>query len=143
MGAAYHAPASAQTAFLSGRGVSRQLAATHFRPGLVGADFRAFLPDFVISGLKAALRRFDQQIRGYGSSEANLVAVESRTSSPVRVLRDDRTAQAEGIAGLHLAGEGPGYAGGIMSAALDGQRVAHLLLETHEQRVRPRDLFGS
>jgi uncharacterized FAD-dependent dehydrogenase len=80
------------------------------------------------SRLQRALRVFDRRLRGYVTEEAVLVGVESRTSSPVRVPRDPQTLQAPGFAGLFPSGEGAGYAGGIMSAAMDGARVAQAIL---------------
>ena len=70
---------------------------------------------------------FDRQMRGYLTEEAVLVGVESRTSSPVRVPRDPRTLESPDLAGLYPCGEGAGYAGGIVSAALDGMRVARAI----------------
>lgn len=124
----YRAPAMRADELVRGK-VSGALAATHFRPGLTPADLRGFLPGFVINSIADGLRSFDRQIKGYASSEANLIAVESRTSSPVRIPRDDETLEVIGVQGLYVAGEGPGYAGGIASAAVDGLRVAHEMLE--------------
>jgi hypothetical protein len=78
--------------------------------------------------LREALGVFDRRMRGYLTEEANLVAVESRTSSPVRIPRDAATLQIPSIGGVYPCGEGAGYAGGIVSAALDGMRVARALL---------------
>jgi uncharacterized FAD-dependent dehydrogenase len=127
-GGGYRVPATRADRFLAGKPTA-ELAPSHFRPGLEPADLDALFPPFVLDTLRAGLRRFDRQLRGYASSEANLLAVESRTSSPVRIVRDATTREAVGLPGLFDAGEGPGYAGGIMSAALDGLRVAHALLE--------------
>jgi uncharacterized FAD-dependent dehydrogenase len=74
--------------------------------------------------LRGALRRFGRTMRGYETSEAVLVGVESRSSSPLRVVRDAATLESPTLAGLFPAGEGAGYAGGIVSAALDGMRIA-------------------
>ena len=123
----YKAPAMRAADLAAGRFEAR-LAPTRFRPGLVPEDLREVLPAFVAEGLQDALRRFDQVLRGYASSEANLIAVESRTSSPVRIPRDPATRQVPGFDGLYVAGEGPGYAGGIMSAALDGLHTGHAVL---------------
>lgn len=127
-GGGYRVPAVRVDRFLAEK-PGADLAPTHFRPGIVPADLDELFPAFVVDALRAGLRRFDRQLRGYASSEGNLLAVESRTSSPVRVLRDPESRAAVGLAGVYLAGEGPGYAGGIMSAALDGLRTAHALLE--------------
>jgi hypothetical protein len=127
-GGGYRVPAVRADRFLAGE-AGAELAPSHFRPGLEPADLDALFPPFVLDTLRAGLRRFDRTLRGYASSEANLLAVESRTSSPVRIVRDPTTREAVGLSGLFVAGEGPGYAGGIMSASLDGLRVAHALLE--------------
>jgi uncharacterized FAD-dependent dehydrogenase len=74
--------------------------------------------------MKAGLQEFAQRMRGYLSEEAVLVGVETRTSAPVRMVRDAETLQTPEIEGVFLSGEGPGYAGGIISAAVDGLRVA-------------------
>lgn len=126
-GGGYRAPAMTAADLVAGRAGGR-LADTHFRPGLTPADLRESLPRFVTDALAEGLVRFDRQIRGYASAEANLISVESRTSSPVRIPRDDDTLEVPGFAGLHVAGEGPGYAGGIASAAVDGLRAAHAIL---------------
>ena len=74
--------------------------------------------------VRTALLGFERQMRGYITSEAVLVGVETRTSAPVRIPRDELSLQVDGLAGLFPAGEGAGYAGGIVSAAVDGLRVA-------------------
>lgn len=127
-GGTYHAPAMLASDLVAGRATAR-VTATRFRPGLVPYDLREVLPDFVIGSLKEALGRFDRVLRGYASAEANLIAVESRTSSPIRIPRGgDR--QVLGFPGLFVAGEGPGYAGGIMSAALDGVHTGSAVLKS-------------
>lgn len=129
-GGDYRAPAMRVADFVAKRETGR-LAASNFRPGLRAADLDATLPPFVVSALRAGLVTFDRRLRGYATTEdANLIAVESRTSSPLRIPRDHVTCHVEGFEGLYVAGEGPGYAGGIMSAAVDGLRVAHQILLT-------------
>ncbi len=98
------------------------------RPGVVEARLDEVLPPVVVAGLRQALPHFDRKIRGFMTSEAVLVGVETRTSAPVRVLRDK---QGESIShpGLFPAGEGAGYAGGIMSSALDGLFVADQVIQ--------------
>ncbi len=123
----YKAPAMLASDLAAGR-FSGQLAHSRFRPGLVAQDLRDVMPAFIIDGLAEGLRDFDRKLKGYASSDANLIAVESRTSSPVRIPRDHETRQVEGFSRLYVAGEGPGYAGGIMSAAIDGLRTAHAIL---------------
>ncbi len=126
-GGGYQAPAMTASDLVMGR-ASGRLADSHFRPGLTAFDLREALPAFVVDDLRAALAHFNRIIHGYASDEANLIAVESRTSSPLRIPRDPETMQVNGFPGLYAAGEGPGYAGGIMSAAMDGLKVAHALL---------------
>ncbi|HYQ16292.1 MAG TPA: hypothetical protein VEQ58_11065, partial [Polyangiaceae bacterium] len=92
---------------------------TSYIPGLTPTDVGPILD--------AAGLRLADKLRGYRTEEAVLIGVESRTSSPVRVPRDPETLQAPGFAGLYPTGEGAGYAGGIVSAALDGQRVARAI----------------
>ena len=82
------------------------------------------LPDFIASSLKNALPLFGKKMKGYYSNEAILVGVESRTSSPVKIPRDKETLQHPQVSGLFPCGEGAGYAGGIISAAIDGINCA-------------------
>ena len=98
--------------------------------GVVEADLRACLPDYVIDSLLQAMPIFDKKIKGFGSEDAIFTGVETRSSSPVRILRDDNFSSS--IKGLIPSGEGAGYAGGIMSAAVDGINSAlHLLNYTY------------
>ena len=98
-----------------------------YRPGVTCADFRDVLPSFAYQGLQGAIRAFDRQLKGFALPTAVLTAVESRSSCPVRLLRDNRF--ESNIGGLYPCGEGAGYAGGIMSAAVDGIRVAEAILK--------------
>lgn len=120
-GGTYRAPAENLLAFLGrkgGRGCR-----SSYRPGVVEAELGALLPGFVTDTLREGLVAFDRQMRGFVTAEATLVGVESRTSAPVRILRGSDL-QSVSHRRLYPAGEGAGYAGGIMSAALDGIRVA-------------------
>lgn len=117
------APAQRLVDFVNGV-ASSTLAETSYRPGLVPVDLREILPDFVSRSLQSAFRVFGRKMRGYLTNEAQVVAVESRTSSPVRIPRDAETLMHPQAAGLFPCGEGAGYAGGIMSAAMDGERCA-------------------
>jgi uncharacterized FAD-dependent dehydrogenase len=124
------APATRATDFLAGR-ASSTLAPSSYRPGLTATDVAEVLDGAGVAlaaRLREALGVFDRRMRGYLTEEANLVAVESRTSSPVRIPRDAATLQIPSIGGVYPCGEGAGYAGGIVSAALDGMRVARALL---------------
>jgi len=118
----YAAPAMRIVDFLK-RKSSGTLAPTHFRPAVEPYDLDAILPKWLADPMREGLRHFDRKLRGYASQEANILAVESRTSSPVRLERDDHC-QALGFTGLYPVGEGAGYAGGIVSAAVDGVRAA-------------------
>jgi uncharacterized protein len=117
------APAQRLTDFMNNR-LSDNLPPTSYIPGLTSAPLHEALPGFVVKGLKRGMNIFNRYLKGYYSEEAQLVAVESRTSSPVRVLRDRETYMDVTIDGLFPAGEGAGYAGGIVSAAIDGENCA-------------------
>ncbi|MBX3184034.1 MAG: FAD-dependent oxidoreductase [Polyangiaceae bacterium] len=128
-GGAFVAPAVRVTDFIAGR-ASARLGDTSYIPGLTSADLGAVLDGAGLDlsrRLRRALTAFDGQLRGYVTEEAQLIGVESRTSSPVRVPRHPETLQARSAPGLFPCGEGAGYAGGIMSAAVDGLRVAEAL----------------
>lgn len=120
-GGDYRAPAQNLLAFLGERG-SGPLSAS-YRPGVREADLSLLLPPFVTETLREGIRHFDRKMRGFLTGEACLTGVESRTSAPVRIARGEDL-QSVSLKGLYPAGEGAGYAGGIMSAALDGVRIA-------------------
>lgn len=117
------APAQRLTDFIENR-VSASLPESSYNPGLVSVSLNEILPDFLSSRLKQAFADFDAKMRGYLTSEAVLVGVESRTSSPVRIPRNNETLQSLQVAGFYPCGEGAGYAGGIVSSAIDGVRCA-------------------
>ena len=126
----YFAPVQLAGDLLSGRETKRLGSVRPtYRPGVTCADFRAVLPEFAYEGMRAAIRIFDRQLKGFAMPDAVLTAVESRSSCPVRLLRDQRYESS--IAGLYPCGEGAGYAGGIMSAAVDGLRVAEALMKKY------------
>jgi uncharacterized FAD-dependent dehydrogenase len=124
-GGGYRAPAQRVTDYLSGR-AGRAPGRTSYRPGLTHADLGVLYPPAVRAALHAGLRAFDARMRGYVSEEAILIGVESRTSSPCRLLRGPDH-QSPTLRGLYPAGEGAGYAGGIVSSAVDGLRVAEAI----------------
>lgn len=99
-----------------------------YLPGIGSADLHQVLPGFVAGALREALPLFGKKMRGYYTNEAILVATESRTSSPVRIPRDAETLQHPQVQNLYPCGEGAGYAGGIVSAAMDGERVVDAIL---------------
>ncbi len=122
-GGAQKAPGQRVTDFLASR-VSSSLPACSYKPGLNSAPLHELLPPALARRLQSGLRNFAKTMRGYLSEEAVIVGVETRTSSPLRVPRDGQTLQHIEIRGLYPCGEGAGYAGGIVSAAMDGVRVA-------------------
>ncbi|MFV9511789.1 NAD(P)/FAD-dependent oxidoreductase [Tepidibacillus sp. LV47] len=139
-GGGYKAPAQKVGDFLDGV-PSNDFADVPFRPtyrpGITPSDLHFALPDFVSKSLEQAILEFGKKLRGYDSRNAVLTGVETRTSAPVRIPRKDDF-QSENVEGLYPAGEGAGYAGGIVSAAVDGIRVAEHLIETYR---RPRKVF--
>ena len=128
-GGGVRAPATRATDFVRGQG-SSTVPATSYEPGLTACDLGAVLDSIGVplaARLREALGAFDKQMRGYLTEEAVLVGVESRTSSPVRVPRDPESLMSPDLPSLYPCGEGAGYAGGIVSAALDGIRVARAI----------------
>jgi len=122
-GLTQRAPAQRAADFVCGR-VSTDLGPTSYLPGVQAAPLHELLPDFVSRALRQGLTSLGARHKGFDSQEATLLAVESRTSSPVRVPRDGETFMHPQIRGLFPCGEGAGYAGGILSAAMDGVSVA-------------------
>jgi uncharacterized protein len=120
------APAQRVADFVQGR-VSGTLLPTSYQPGLLSADMRDVLPDHIAQPLREGLRDFGQKMRGYVSNDGQLIGVESRTSSPVRIPRHRDTCEHVQVRRLFPCGEGAGYAGGIVSAAMDGERCANEL----------------
>jgi uncharacterized FAD-dependent dehydrogenase len=102
---------------------------TSYQPGLVSQNFDTILPSYLTERLRTAFKRFGQKMKGYSTNEAQIIGIESRTSSPVRIPRDKETFMHPQISGLFPCGEGAGYAGGIMSAAMDGQRCASQIVQ--------------
>ena len=117
------APAQRVSDFVAGR-ASTSLPATSYIPGLVSSRLDKWMPDFMASALRKGIASFDRKMRGYVNANAIVVGVESRTSTPVRIPRDAQTLMHPQVQGLFPAGEGAGYAGGIISAALDGECIA-------------------
>ena len=111
----------------SGRQLARSV-------GVTPADLAACLPDFVIAAIREALPAFERQIKGFTLADAIMTGVETRTSSPIRIGRDD-SCQSTNTRGLYPAGEGAGYAGGILSAGVDGIKVAEAVALDLVQRA--------
>lgn len=122
-GMTQHAPAQRLTDFISGRPSSSLPKASYF-PGMTPSDLNTWLPEDISSSLREAFTAFGRKMRGFITDDALIAAVESRTSSPVRIVRDREMLNAAGISGLYPAGEGAGYAGGIVSSAVDGMLAA-------------------
>ncbi len=120
------APAQRMTDFVAGR-ISQDLPKTSYQPGIVSSEMDGILPTHVAFGLRMAFPEFGKKMHGYFTEEAVLHAVESRTSSPVRIPRDRESFQHPEVKGFFPCGEGAGYAGGILSAAMDGFKVADRL----------------
>jgi uncharacterized protein len=118
------APAQRAMDFVQGK-ISGNLGNTSYIPGIYPAPLHELLPGSVTSRLRSALVIFGKKYKGYDTREALLMAVESRTSSPVRIIRDPKTLMHPQADGLFPCGEGAGYAGGIVSAAMDGEAVAN------------------
>jgi uncharacterized FAD-dependent dehydrogenase len=122
-GEAQTAPAQRVADFVSAQ-PSRSLPKTSYVPGITPSRLDEWLPGFISSALRAGISTFGRRMRGFVTNDAVVVGVESRTSTPVRIPRDETTLAHPVIENLYPAGEGAGYAGGIISAALDGERIA-------------------
>ena len=117
------APAQRMADFVNGR-LSYDLPTSSYAPGLVSSPLHFWMPKFITARLAEGFRRFGKASRGFLTNEAVMLGVESRTSAPVRIVRDGETLQHVRLRGLFPCGEGAGYAGGIVSAAMDGERCA-------------------
>ena len=127
----YAAPATTVGGFLSGKPTLKGASVTPtYQRGLAACELRDLFPKFVTDMLEVGLRNFAGKMHCYGDMGAVLTAPETRTSSPIRIPRLENSATAE-AANLYPCGEGAGYAGGIMSAAADGMRVARQIAETY------------
>ena len=117
------APAQRVSDFVAGR-ASKSLPRTSYVPGITPSRLDQWMPEVISQRLRSGIATFGRKMRGFATDEAIVVGVESRTSTPVRIPRDGETLMHTQIEGLFPAGEGAGYAGGIISAALDGERIA-------------------
>jgi uncharacterized protein len=127
-GEKFVAPAQRLVDFVQGK-TSASLPINSYLPGLNAVNLKNVLPNFVYQTLAAGFVAFGKKLKGYFTNDAIVVAVESRTSSPVRIPRNAETLQHPQIANLFPCGEGAGYAGGIVSAAMDGERIANKISE--------------
>jgi uncharacterized FAD-dependent dehydrogenase len=124
-GSTYAAPVQLLGDFIKGMpSVALGSVIPSYKPAVLPTDLSPCLPDYAITAIREALTVFGRQIRGYDMNDAVLTGVETRTSSPIRIKRDDTTLQSLNTKGLYPAGEGAGYAGGILSAGVDGIKVA-------------------
>ena len=117
------APAQRMADFVNGR-LSYDLPASSYTPGLVSSPLHFWMPKFISERLQEGFRIFGRKQHGFLTNEATVIAIETRTSAPVRILRNGETLQHVRLEGLYPCGEGAGYAGGIVSAAIDGERCA-------------------
>ncbi|WP_424961670.1 NAD(P)/FAD-dependent oxidoreductase [Ekhidna sp.] len=125
------APAQKMVDFVNGK-VSDSLLDTSYQPGLQSADMAEVLPSFIAKRLRQGFQYFGKKMRGYLTNEAQIIGVESRTSSPVRIPRDRETCEHVEIKRLFPCAEGAGYAGGIVSAAMDGERCVKGVLQLYK-----------
>ena len=122
------APAQRMADFVNNR-LSYDLPKSSYAPGLISSPFHFWMPSFVSKRLQEGFKTFGKNTHGFLTNEATLIAMETRTSSPVRILRDRDTLQHVRLQGLFPCGEGAGYAGGIVSAGVDGERCAEMCAE--------------
>lgn len=123
-GGGYRAPAQNLMEFL--RLPGKRPAKTSYRPGICETELDGVLPSFITDTLRKGIVNFERRLKGFITAEATLIGIESRTSAPVRILRDGN-GESTGVKGLYPAGEGAGYAGGIMSSAVDGIKIADVI----------------
>jgi uncharacterized FAD-dependent dehydrogenase len=133
-GRSYEAPLQWARDFLAGRS-SRGKLPTSYRRGARAIDLEQFLPDVVVASLHSGLTRLDRRFGGRFLRDATLTGPESRGSSPVRIIRDPQTRESPGAVGLYPCGEGAGYAGGIISAAVDGLRTARAIVAAYARAL--------
>ncbi|WP_019029140.1 NAD(P)/FAD-dependent oxidoreductase [Colwellia piezophila] len=124
----YDAPVQLVGDFLAGRQSGQHGSVSpSYKPGVTYCDLSETLPEFAINAIREALPAFDKKINGFSMAEAVLTAVETRTSSPIQITRDKESLQSLNSQGLYPAGEGAGYAGGILSAGIDGIKIAEAM----------------
>lgn len=127
------APAQRMADFVNNR-LSYDLPKSSYAPGLISSPLHFWMPSFVSKRLQEGFKTFGKNAHGFLTNEATLIAMETRTSSPVRIVRDRETLQHVRIQGLFPCGEGAGYAGGIVSAGVDGERCAEMCAEYLKQQ---------
>lgn len=126
----YYAPAQLVGDFLTGKN-SKEIKSIKpsYRPGIKLTSLEACLPDYIINSLKEAIPLFEKKIKGFSNPNAVLIGVETRSSSPVRLERNEK--YESNIFGIFPAGEGAGHAGGIVSSAIDGLAVAEAIIDKY------------
>ena len=124
-GSNYNAPAQRVEDFIEGRKTKEfgKIKPTYM-PGVTGTDLNEILPGFVAETMKEAVQELDKKLHGFADKDAVLTGVETRSSSPVQIIRDKESLNSISVKGLYPCGEGAGYAGGIMTAAIDGLKCA-------------------
>ena len=127
------APAQRMADFVNNR-LSYDLPKSSYAPGLISSPLHFWMPSFVSKRLQEGFKTFGKNAHGFLTNEATLIAMETRTSSPVRIVRDRETLMHVRIQGLFPCGEGAGYAGGIVSAGVDGERCAEMCAEYLKQQ---------
>ena len=130
-GSCQAAPAQRLTDFVKGR-ISSSLPETSYVPGIVNSPVHFWLPEFISNRLRQGFKEFDKKMHGFLTDEAQVLASETRTSSPLRIPRDSALLRHIAIEGLYPCGEGAGYAGGIVSSAIDGERCAEALASIYQ-----------
>lgn len=123
------APAQRMADFVNNR-LSYDLPRSSYAPGLISSPLHFWMPKGVVSRLQQGFKNFGKLSHGFLTNEATMIAVETRTSAPVRIVRDPMALQSPTVKGLFPCGEGAGFAGGIVSAAIDGERCAECVAET-------------
>jgi uncharacterized FAD-dependent dehydrogenase len=127
-GSTYDAPVQLVGDFLAGRKTGEHGQVTpSYKPGVTYCDLSEALPDYAVAAIREALPAFEKKIKGFSMADATLTAVETRTSSQIQITRDKDTLASLNVEGLYPAGEGAGYAGGILSAGIDGIKVAEAM----------------
>ena len=129
------APAQLVTDFLGNRAtVQEAFPPTSYTPGIISSNLNEWMPSFITERLAQGLRQINQSMKGFIHPAALMIAPETRTSTPVRILRNKETMECTGLPGLYPAGEGSGYAGGIVSSAMDGENVAMAIVSSFYPR---------
>jgi len=129
-GGNYHAPATLVGNYLNGENtkIEKREIKPSYKPGVKFIDFNELLPKFMNDSIKEAIEYFNKRINGFKRDDAIITGIETRSSSPIRIIRDSDSFESENVCGLFPCGEGAGYAGGIMSSAVDGIKVAEKLM---------------